>query len=254
MTSDAPSRRLPINDTFNLRDVGGYPVDGGGVTAWGVLYRADCPTLTVDGREALRGLGLRTVVDLRTGDERRRRPAALDGLVGRVVHRPVDAGALVGADPTTGTDLTVLYNAAVRLLGPDIAAAVTELGRPGALPALVHCAAGKDRTGIVVALVLSAAGVPDAAVAADYALTATYLTPAFFAGADPACQPADARWPAGDVDLTPLHRADPDAILATLAEVRVIAGSARGYLLHHGVDPTDLDRLVSTLVTPGSPQ
>jgi protein-tyrosine phosphatase len=241
-----PARRLPIGETYNLRDVGGYPVTGGGTTVWGQLFRSDYPKMNVAGRPELARLGLRTVVDLRAPSERAARPSEVEGLVDRAISRPFSVGELMADDPSLGESLSALYTAAVQQLGPQIAEVVSVLGEPDALPALVHCAAGKDRTGIVIGLILSAIGVPDATVAADYALTADYLTPEFFAAADPAA------FPAGHIDITPLHRAQPAAMLDMLTTTRSLASDAASYLTGRGVAPQNLERLRTALVDTGS--
>jgi protein-tyrosine phosphatase len=239
-----PARRLPIGETYNLRDVGGYPVTGGGTTVWGKLFRSDYPKMNDAGRPELARLRLRIVVDLRAPSERAARPSEVDGLVGRTISQPFSVGELIGEDPSLGESLGTLYAAAVHQLGTQIAAVVSLLGEPGALPALVHCAAGKDRTGIIIGLILSAIGVPDATVAADYALTADYLTPDFFAATDPAALPA------GHTDITPLHRAHPAAMLDMLTTTRSLAGDVASYLTGHGVAPQNIERLRAALVDP----
>jgi protein-tyrosine phosphatase len=235
-------RRLPIGQTYNLRDVGGYPVTGGGVTAWRRLFRSDYPVLDDAARDEFRSLALRVVVDLREPGECAARPDELDGLVGRTINHPFSVGALISADPKLAGSLGALYGAAVRTLGAQIAIVVSALGEPEVLPALIHCAAGKDRTGIIVGLVLSAIGVPDETVAADYALTAEYLTPEFFASADNSYLATD------HIDITPLHRAQPEAMLEMLHTTRSVAGDAVGYLTGHGVAPRSLQRLKAALV------
>jgi protein-tyrosine phosphatase len=247
MTSSAPARRLEIGTTYNLRDIGGYALDGGGRTAWGRLFRSDLPKLTQSDGAALRRLRLRTVLDLRDDDECTADPATFGGVEVRLVRRPLGLRSLIAGLPAGESDLLgALYCAAAEQRGPQIAAAVAELGRPDALPALVHCAGGKDRTGIVVALTLSCAGVPDEVVAADFALSATYLTSRFFADtARSGSVPGRA-----DVDLGALRGAEPRSILRLLRFVRRHDGTVRAFLLRHGATPADLDALRAALVAP----
>jgi protein-tyrosine phosphatase len=230
--------RIEAGGLYNLRDLGGRPAGPGRRTVHGVLYRSDQP-MSAPGPD----LALRTVVDLREEQERARRPAVLGGAP-VVAHRPLAVRELVAALPADDPDpLGALYVAALRERGPWIAAAVGELGRPGALPALVHCAAGKDRTGIVVALALSAVGVPDEAVVADFALSADHLTPAFFAGVGGPALPTA-------VDPVLLRGADPRSMRRLLDELRTRHGGAAAYLLRHGVPAERLDRLRAALVAP----
>ncbi|KQY58194.1 hypothetical protein ASD11_00550 [Aeromicrobium sp. Root495] len=245
-TPRGTGRRIPVESTFNLRDVGGYPVGGDAVVARGRLFRSDLPGPASDRLGELTALGLRTIVDLRSDGEREKRPSVAASLPGvTAVHGHVGVGLLVIEEPALRVSLPVLYEAALRRLGPEIGRAVSALAGPDALPALVHCTAGKDRTGLVVALVLSALGVSDELVAADYAVTQDLLTPEFFATID-----LSTHVPDGQADVTALHGADASAMLASLAAVRDMAGSAREYLLRHGVGAEDLARLERQLVVP----
>jgi protein-tyrosine phosphatase len=237
-----PVRRLPVGGTYNLRDIGGYPVAGGGVTIWGRLFRSDHPRLDGPGRSQLGRLALRTVVDLRDAAERVARPSQLEGLVGRTINHPLTVRSLLTTETATAPPLGDLYSTAVRNLGAEIAEVVSVLAEPRSLPGLVHCAAGKDRTGIIIGLVLSAVGVSDETVAADYALTAEYLTPEFFADID------FTSLPTGPVDITPLYHAEPTAMSEMLATTRSLAGDAASYLIGHGLALRSLERLRAALV------
>jgi protein-tyrosine phosphatase len=161
-----------VEGCFNLRDAGGWPTADGGSMRLGVLYRADDPTrLTDAGRAAIEGLRLEAVVDLRQESQVARSAGFVDATrtyclptVDRVLD-PDDVREL--AEPA---DLADLYEDMLERGGEQLAKAVeavaesTERG-----PVLVHCAAGKDRTGLVVALVQSALGVPPEAIVAEYA-------------------------------------------------------------------------------------
>lgn len=242
MTARAPARRLSVGATVNLRDVGGYPVRGGGRTRWGRLLRSDAARFGGPDHAGLAALGLRTVVDLRDDVERDALDTGLDEVVPRVLHRPLDPRPLLPGTPRGAMRLGALYVALVRERGARIAAIVRELAEPGALPALVHCAAGKDRTGVVIALVLGAVGVPDDVVVADYALTADYLTAEFFAGL-PRLSGAT------DPDDATLRSADPASMAAMVSSVTDSHGSSRSYLLDHGVPSEAIDRLRAALST-----
>jgi protein-tyrosine phosphatase len=190
---------LELEGTVNTRDVGGLPTVDGRTTRPGVLLRSDnLQDLTDADVERLLGLGLRTVVDLRsTGEVHLEGPTPL---AGRVEHRQfslipewdgeadreeVERAAatlrdrqvedalpgLADHEPRPGkdpTDLTSHYVGYVEKAGGGIAEALRVLADPDAGTTLVHCAAGKDRTGVVVALALSLAGVQRDAVVDDY--------------------------------------------------------------------------------------
>jgi protein-tyrosine phosphatase len=113
-----------------------------------------------------------------------------------------------------------------------------------ALPGLVHCSAGKDRTGIVSALVLAVLGVPDEVIAADYALSSRYLDPDSTA----AIGQLQASTGLGDSLTRPLLISPPALILEVLSWVRAASGSVEGYLLGHGVRQAELDQLRAALI------
>ena len=181
---------IDLEGAVNVRDVGGLPTVDGRSTRPGVLLRADnLQGLTPADVQRLTGeLGVRTVLDLRTGrevDEEGPGPLRATDVVHHhvslipeppgepaeqeidraVPHRPDRAGA-------TPTDMTGYYVGYLEDAPQALARALRLLADPATGPALVHCAAGKDRTGVVVAVALSLAGVHREAVVADYARSA----------------------------------------------------------------------------------
>lgn len=176
-----PRRLVALDAVHNFRDLGGYPVESDGQvvgsTQWGVLYRADgLYRLTGADVEVVRGLGLRTVIDLRSQpelDERGRFPH--DAIDLEFHHLPIiDATwdhSSVAADIDATEFLVWAYTDMIAQGSARFATAFATLARPGALPAVFHCAAGKDRTGLLAAFVLSAVGVPREIVLRDYELT-----------------------------------------------------------------------------------
>ncbi len=236
-----PGRHIPLPGTLNFRDTGGYPVAGGGTVAWRTLLRSDGLS-RVDGAGSgmLAELGLRTVLDLRTSYEAQIAPSP--DLVGNgTVTLNI---SLIGEDFTDlPADLPGVYDYIIDVRGDAIGAAVRSLARPGALPGLVHCTAGKDRTGIVVAFVLAAIGVPDEFIAADYALTSQYL------------QPTDAAaigFVSADTGMSEqltvdLMASPPELIMRALDRARG-HGGADAYLAAHGVAVSELARLRRALV------
>lgn len=160
-------RRLAWDACLNVRDLGGLPAAGGRVK-WGALVRGSAfGSLSDRGRGAMRAHGIRTVIDLRGPDEvaEVKSPYA-DGTSYRQVH--FVHGRTMGlhraaAGRTMPAELGRLAEA-----GGGLADVVREVAQaePGTL---VHCLAGRDRTGIIIAVVLAALGVPDEAIVADYA-------------------------------------------------------------------------------------
>ncbi|MBI5087900.1 MAG: tyrosine-protein phosphatase [Actinobacteria bacterium] len=171
-----PRRRVELDAVHNFRDLGGYPARDGAVTRWGMLYRADgLHRMTPADVETVRELGLRTVVDLRsTGEIDRWGTFPHDRIDVELVHHPV-IDRTWDHDPDDDRSdhdfLVWAYTDMLAVGGARFARAIDELARPGALPAVFHCAAGKDRTGLLAALVLESLGVPRSVVLADYELT-----------------------------------------------------------------------------------
>ncbi|WP_131787314.1 tyrosine-protein phosphatase [Protofrankia symbiont of Coriaria ruscifolia] len=164
----------------NVRDLGGLPTTNGRLTRSGRLLRSDTvQELTKDDVVALRNdYGLRTVIDLRTGAEIAREGRGLLANEDIVYHNlSFIPGEFVMADDPryplivadrASQDRVEHYLDYLRKAPDAVAGALRLLAGPGCLPALFHCAAGKDRTGVLAAVVLDIAGVERDAVIADY--------------------------------------------------------------------------------------
>jgi protein-tyrosine phosphatase len=173
-----PRRLVRLDAVHNFRDMGGYPTFDGRSTRWRTLFRADgLYRLTGADLEAVRELGLHTVIDLRTFTELEER-----GTFPRDEH-PVNFHHVPVIDSTwdveraqEATDAAdFLESAYLAMLDEGeqrLAEALVTLCVPGALPAVFHCAAGKDRTGMLAMLVLGCLDVRPEYIIADYALTA----------------------------------------------------------------------------------
>jgi protein-tyrosine phosphatase len=238
----ADGRHIRVDGTDNLRDVGGYPAQAGGSVAWRTLFRSDSlHRLDRQSVARLAGLDLRTIVDLRADIEVEQRPSAVAGLRARIVRAPIVRDP-AGLPPMTGPGEEYRYM--IDECGDSIGTAVRALCAPGALPALVHCAAGQDRTGIVIALVLAVLGVPDELIGADYSLSSVYL--------DPNSNAAIGRLKTtglGDNVSAELLSRPAGLILNVLAWARAAGGgSVSGYLTAHGVGASDLAALRSALL------
>lgn len=188
MTSSASAVRaerervLSFQGGCNFRDIGGYRTQQGSSTRWGKVYRTGVLTyFTDDDHAPLTSLQVRAICDLRRAEEREREPTrwphaninALswdDGVV-----TPTIRG--LGADyPRTAQGMfdtmVALYRALPAWMGPRIGGMYSAIAK-GDVPLVVHCAAGKDRTGIAVAVLLRSLGVPERTVIEDYLLTNT---------------------------------------------------------------------------------
>jgi protein-tyrosine phosphatase len=166
-------RVIALDGAVNFRDLGGYATLDGRRTRWRVLFRADgLGELSVTDFSILRELGIRTVVDLRSGHE------VEQGRFDVEAH-PVDFHHFPFIDQLPNAEqwdrrpglLGAQYKEMLDDAAPQIIGALEVLAAPDAHPAVFHCTAGKDRTGLLSALVLSLLGVPEETVVADYALS-----------------------------------------------------------------------------------
>ncbi|MFC5909450.1 tyrosine-protein phosphatase [Streptacidiphilus monticola] len=255
METTGVERLISIPGVLNFRDTGGFPTEEGRRVATGLLYRsASLAQLTPAGAQALAALGLRTVVDLRSPRELEvwpNRPHDLDvALVNLPTFPPrfpsqevdsqeVDGEATTDGDAEAGEEtLEGLYAFLADTSGPAVAACVGRLLEPGALPALLHCAVGKDRTGVTVAVILSTLGVADAHLLADYHLSNHGL--GFTNG------------PVTYIDEDGVERVSrpvhPDLLALYLDRIRAAHGSAAGFLRAHGLTEAHLRRLRELLL------
>jgi protein-tyrosine phosphatase len=241
------TRRLAWDDCVNARDLGGYPTGDGRETRWGAVVRSDSlAALTPAGRDALLAYGVRSVVDLRLPAEieAHPNPFAEPGDHGVAYTNVSILDPAAGFPPDTIT-LAENYLWSLDRFGGLVAAALAAIANAPEGGVLIHCAAGKDRTGLIAALLLALVDVPDRTVAADYALTAECL------------RPREQAW----LENGPGERADREALLvryAPTAEVmlevldrlRQRYGAVEAYLRQAGVPADDLARLRARLLAP----
>lgn len=254
---------IDLEGAVNVRDLGGLPTGDGGQTVPGRLIRADnlqelSPS---DVRRLVRDIGLTTVVDLRSSAELASEgPAPLGAVPGlRHVHHPVvpELGSATDAvaealllkqdqdrsrfpsDPACGHYLGYLEDRPDQVVG-----AVRSIAHDQGT-ALVHCAAGKDRTGVVVALALIAAGVRPQAVVADYAASGE-RTQAILSRLRRS--PTYAR----DIDSLPAqaHRPRPETMAAFLEQMDARYGGVTRWLTDHGLRAGELSLLQAKLRRP----
>ncbi len=175
-----PSRTLAFEGCVNFRDLGGYRTTDGRAVAWRRLFRADgLNRLTSGDRTRLVDLGLTTVIDLRTRDEAEQRGSfPVDDVPVRYVGLPLTDVLPATEDLPDWKEAAYVatrYGAMVSEGGPVLTEAIHVLASGDSLPAVMHCSAGKDRTGVLSALVLAFLGVPDETIVEDYALSAAAM-------------------------------------------------------------------------------
>ncbi|MGR3373065.1 tyrosine-protein phosphatase [Pseudooceanicola nanhaiensis] len=176
----ATTTAAALSGIHNIRDLGGHPLPGGGMTRSGVFLRGDALRgLDTAGLRALLDGGLVRILDLRSDMEVAEGPNPLAGheVIG-YRHLPIYNGlATIDAMTKThpdGFDMGLRYRAALGDCREAFAAALSHLAEAEEGATLFHCTAGKDRTGLVAALLLLNAGVEREDVVADYAATATH--------------------------------------------------------------------------------
>jgi protein-tyrosine phosphatase len=174
-------RRVTFAGITNLRDLGGYATAEGGTTTWGRVYRADAlHKLTAADLDTFGALGVRTVYDLRGDVERTEFPGPVESLHVPIVGRPADAPAPVRSTEMTPEDgermLRDMYVGILEHSATQIGAILRGLADPDTVPAVFHCHGGKDRTGVVAAVLLLGLGVDRDTVLDDYEATRRYRT------------------------------------------------------------------------------
>ena len=250
MTSDeAPDRFVVLEGAFNLRDLGGYPTRDGGRLRTGLVYRGDSPRrLTSGDRSVVASLGIGHVVDLRGGTEaddgtwasgpstQRHNFEVLDP--SRAAAAPI-ASAVVDNDTFVDRYLYRLERAAT-----EFVAAASVVARGAEEGVLIHCTAGKDRTGLLAAALLDALGVDDELIVEDYALSG------------PAMQDLIAHQvahPRSDelslVDLPPIVVDAPAAVMeGFLSACDIRYGGLATFFVDRGFSTADLDRLRTAML------
>ena len=195
-------------------------------------------TLSPAGRDAVRAHGIRTVIDLRIDDELAEAPSPFrEGLTYR--HAPFTAARMMGLHraEVDGTMSDELRRLAVP--GGGLGAAVSAIAdsEPGII---IHCLAGRDRTGIVVAVTLAAIGVPDDEIVADYVASDTELADEYvrFKGVNPDT--------ASDMDAAIERRAS--TMSEVLTTLQLAFGGAAAYLRAAGVSAAEIDAIRAKLV------
>jgi protein-tyrosine phosphatase len=174
MSERPASLHLDVDGCFNVRDAGGWRTADGQWMRTGALYRADDPIrITKAGRKAIQDLHLEAVVDLRQASQVDRSPGFADPAI---TYRVPIVDYIIDTDNPPRleepSDMEALYHDMVERGGAQLVRAVKAVAshiEDG--PVLVHCAAGKDRTGILVALIQAAIGVPLESIVEEYALS-----------------------------------------------------------------------------------
>ncbi|MFY1633404.1 tyrosine-protein phosphatase [Solwaraspora sp. WMMB335] len=242
----AMTRSLAFSTMFNFRDIGGYPGLDGRTVRWQRIYRADSPhRLDADDDVAFTALGVRTVIDLRRPQEvdKYGRIRHADGLEYRNIHLTHQDWNEIPYQEEQGAAryLANRYHDLAEQAADGIVAAIALLAEEQAAPAVVHCMAGKDRTGVVCAMALSLLGVRDSVIAEDYALST--------AGSERLLAWLKTRQ--GDKQLVPVpyFSCPAEAMQTFLTELRQRHGSVENYLRGAGLSSERIDALREHLLS-----
>ncbi|MCA9976117.1 MAG: tyrosine-protein phosphatase [Anaerolineales bacterium] len=232
---------------YNLRHVGGYETRNGRFTRPNAFFRADSlHRLDASGQQQLLTRGVRTIIDLRDRAEQQELPNPLADSA-HVDYRFMPLYTHwddLAAGTTEVIGVAQYYALLLSRCGPSFAEVFAVMAQPEAFSVLVHCAAGKDRTGLVVALLLELAGVPDETIVADYALSYGYLQPVL--DEFRARGVADG-FTAEEYEQILLSPAP--VMRQTLACLHQEHGGARAYLHQHGLSEQQLDNLVEQVLS-----
>jgi len=232
----------------NFRDVGGLPTADGRTVRFGRLFRSDGLHVLSDDEqlELTRRCGLETVIDLRSTMEHERFGALVPVPGGpRLVWLPIlDGSALQGTVPEQRFDLASMYERIATGSGSRIGEVLAILSRPGTLPGVVYCTGGKDRTGVVVAVVLGLVGVPDDEIVADYARSSGRMRSIFQRFGD-AFEP-------GELATVPddFFEAPTEIMHTFLGQLRQQFGSLEAYTATLGLRTGDVEGLRAQLLEP----
>jgi len=242
-------RDLTWDGCLNVRDLGGHPTGDGGETRFGSLVRADSVgRLSESGWQALVAYGIRTVIDLRGDHEREDDPPgelpvdvrhvpfmeASEAEWEEIAEQLEKLDELPVADATRDAYLIFLER-----FKPNVGAAIRTVAEAPEGGVVVHCVGGKDRTGLLTALLLHVAGVPEAEIAADYALSEERLRPRHDAWLEAAETEAERK------RLERITQTPPQVITGVFDKLERRYGSVDAYLHSAGVGEEDLARACS---------
>ncbi|TCM18028.1 protein-tyrosine phosphatase [Novosphingobium sp. PhB165] len=257
VTAGAPAahqRLLPLEGGRNFRDLGGYRTADGHTVKWGLLFRSGSMVdLTAGDLAYLNKLGLKTVCDYRDKNERKAEPMPWAAGTGPTIFADDYDGMAIGLMPKDMAKITPegatgmmakSYPMMLKTFGPQYKRMFAQL-LAGQAPLAFNCSAGKDRTGVSAALLLTALGVPRETVIQDYLLTNQYL-PAAMAKAKTSPNAATGQ---AFLSLPPavqsaFMKADRSYIEAALSQLDAHPGGAMGYFKDEmGMDQAQIDKL-----------
>ncbi|MBQ8975281.1 MAG: tyrosine-protein phosphatase [Oscillospiraceae bacterium] len=264
-------RRLPLQGLFNARELGGFPTAGGGVTAYGRFIRCELPrALTGQDMQYLKDYGVTRSVDLRGDSETARMPSALKDIRWvQYSHVPMFStqaamGSLRKDDSPLKPDKYSRHPAEplidwgelyINMLEEytDWTRRVLELAADEQGVMLYHCTTGKDRTGMLTALLLSIAGVADDDIIADYCVSQVYMRPVYIELMKimPPLPGEDGKPLQPTIDSA-FFKTAPENMRRLLEHLEKKYGSVEDYVLHCGAGQDVIDKIRRKLTVPES--
>lgn len=237
-----PAPWLPLEGAFNVRDTGGYPADGGTIRANALLRGDSLHKLSQADQKCLIEAGVRTVIDLRHAREVDTAVNVFQGSTTMHYHHV----SIFEAQPDAANadiDLPTLYRHMVDSCQSKLLHTLQTIALAPEGGVLVHCAGGKDRTGVVTALALSVAGVPRGVIVSDYALTTEAMK-----RMRPRLLANTALSPEALARIDNLLGSEPEWMTDLLAYLDARYGSVEGYLTQIGFSTDDRALLRNRLI------
>ncbi len=242
-------RRIELEGCYNFRDLGGYPTEDGARVRWRLLFRSDAlhHLTPADVSRMLGEFAIGEIVDLRSSGELRSEGRGLLATESARFHHVPLFDAALPEDTKQAAEYTLAdrYFLMAEYAREPIARVIKTLADSTA-PAVYHCAAGKDRTGVISAILLALLGVCDELIIADYAASQEkldeiidrLLTSEGYQGMLEALPPET------------LH-AEPETMVSLLERIRARYGSMHGYARGIGVSDESIQRLRERLLERG---
>jgi len=246
------SRHISFEYVPNFRDLGGYRARDGYTVAWRRLFRSgELGNMTRSDFNLLTGeIGLTSVIDLRSSMEVEQQGVGLLAKAGIKYHNiSFIAGGNRDEDKRLFREFTNMGQFYLHLVrhsefGERVVAALKIIAEPGNHPLVFHCAIGKDRTGILAAILLSALGVEDEDIIEDYSLSTPYMEELINRMNNEPKMAEFARQLPGYI-----CQAAPESLALFLSTLQREYGSVRNYLEIQGIEPSLIQRLEKALLT-----
>ncbi|WP_210484494.1 tyrosine-protein phosphatase [Microvirga antarctica] len=249
MVDEQPSRVLALDGTHNVRDIGGYPIQGGGQTQWRKILRGDgLHLMSGPAQDDLLAMGVRTIVDLRNAAELEAEPNPFATRQDVTYHNiplfsalaPIHLAQEAASGPAFS--MGVRYRQALDQCQERILLVMQAIARSRDGAVLFHCSAGKDRTGVIAGLLLSAAGVDDEMIVSDYALTQEVAGTLLLRLRSNAVARGIA-----EAHADRFLACDPSFMRTTISHLTQTYGGSRPYLTTIGLSNSDLGAVVQKL-------